>query len=160
MLQAESKLANIETSLTAWLRANLVTGAGLTVFLGMEPMTTRPVQWVQLDYLLGVRQDFGGIVGSRYGGRSHGILQVSLCLKRDAITDIYAMARLQDQVSAYLQAGQTLPLRDFGTSGGPTIGRIELGATTSVDTDTGLETGVVVRVLSTELWHSTAWSLV
>lgn len=158
-LQAESKLSNIEISLTVWLRANLVTIAGLTVFLGMEPVTSRPNQWVHLDYLLGLRRDFGGIVGSRQGGRSHGILQASLCLQREAQTDIYAMARLHDTVAAYLQEGQTIPLRDYGTSGGPTIGRIECGATTSIDTDTGLDSGVIVRVLSTAITHSTAWSL-
>ena len=159
-LQAESKASNVETSLTVWFRAQLVTTAGLTVFVGMDVATTRPNEWVQLDYLLGLRADFGGRVGSRFGGRSHGLLQTSLCLKRASMTDVYAMARLQDTVATYLQEGQTIPLRDYGTSGGPTSGAIELGATTANDTDTGLDSGVVVRVLTTELMHSTAWSLV
>jgi hypothetical protein len=107
-----------------------------------------------------MRHDFGGIVGTRYGGQAHGLLQTSLCLKRDVITDIYAMARLQDVVSAVLQEGQTIPLRDFGTSGGPTIGRMQVGATTIADVDTGQVSGVMVRALSTELTSSTAWTLV
>lgn len=159
-LQAESKAANIEASLTTWLRAQLVTGAGLTVFIGMDVATTRPAQWVQLDYLLGLRTDYGGIVGARFGGRSHGILQASLCLKRASLTDVYAMARLHDLVAAVLQEGQTIPLKDYATVGVPTIGAIELGATTVNDVDTGLDSGVIVRVLSTALVHSTAWSLV
>jgi hypothetical protein len=132
---------------------------GITVFVGMDVATARPVQWVQLDYLLGLRTDFGGQVGARYGGRSHGLLQVSLCLKRANVTDIYAMARLQDAVMVYLQEGRIIPLRDYETSGAPTIGGVELGKTTVADTDTGLDSGVIVRVLSTELVHSTAWSL-
>jgi hypothetical protein len=158
-LGAESKQSNVETSLTVWLRAQLVTTAGLTVFIGMDVATTRPAQWVQLDYLLGLRTDYGRQVGQRLGGQSHGLLQTSLCLKRASITDVYAMARLHDTVATYLQEGQAIPLKDYATVGTPTIGYIELGATTQADVDTGLESGVVVRVLSTALVHSTAWSL-
>lgn len=159
-LGAESKAANLEISLTVWLRTQLVTGAGLTVFIGMDVATTRPAQWVQLDYLLGLRTDYGRQVGQRFGGRAHGLLQTSLCVKRASMTDVYAMARLQDTVSASLQEGQAIPLNDYATVGTPTIGHIELGATTQADVDTGLESGVVVRVLSTALMYSTAWSLV
>lgn len=158
-LEPESKQANLETSLTVWLRANLGTAAGLTVFLGMQPSTTRPNQWVQLDYLLGLRHDWGGLIGLHYGGQAHHLLQTSLCLKRDAVTDVYAMARLHDLVAGYLQEGQTIPLRNYGVSGNPLLGAIAVGATTSVDTDTGLESGVIVRVLSTELVSSTAWTV-
>jgi hypothetical protein len=159
-LGAESKAANVEISLTVWLRAQLVTIAGLTVFIGMDVATSRPNQWVQLDYLLGLRSDFGGQVGTRFGGQSHGLLQTSLCIKRASLTDVYALARLQDTVATSVQEGQTIPLRDFGTTGSPTIGVIALGSTTVADTDTGLDSGVVVRVLTTELVHSTAWGLV
>jgi hypothetical protein len=160
MLQPEAKHSNIETSLTVWLRAQLVTGAGLTMFLPDEPPTPRPAQWVHVDYLLGLRHEFGGTVGSRFGGVAHGLLQLSLCVKRDAITNLYAMARLHDTVMAFLQPGQAIPLRDFGTSGGPLLGHIEVGGTTVTAADDGATSGVVVEVLSVEIEHSTAWTLV
>ena len=159
-LQPESKRSNIETSLTVWLRAQLVTGAGLTMFLPDEPATPRPAQWVHVDYLLGLRDEFGGTVGSRFGGVAHGLLQLSLCLKRDAITDLYAMARLHDTVRAFLQPGQGIPLRDFGTSGAPMLGHIQVGATTVTAVDDGATSGVVVEVLNVEIEHATAWTLV
>jgi hypothetical protein len=70
------------------------------------------------------------------------------------------MARLHDTVRAFLQPGQAIPLRDFGTSGGPLLGHIEVGATTVAAVDDGGTSGVVIEVLSVEIEHATAWTLV
>jgi hypothetical protein len=159
-LPPESKQSNLVKSLTAWFRANLVTIAGLTVVFGAEPVDTRPGQWVVIDYLFGVRHGWGGIVGTRYGAQAHGFITLNLCINRDTLTNVYAMAALRDTVATYVQRGQVIPLKDYDTGGTPTIGAICCGESTEAVVDDGTTTGLLVHAISVACTYTEAWALV
>jgi hypothetical protein len=157
-LQPESKEHNLAASLTAWLRAKLVTIEGVALFLGGEPVTTRPAQWVHVDFLFGVRRTEGREVGTRRGARAYGILNVLLCVKREGLSNVYAMEQLRDKAGAYLQPGQSIPLKDYGTGGNPTIGAIECLGLSEASVDDGLTTGLMVRALSVDIAYQEAFT--
>jgi hypothetical protein len=157
-LQAESKQSNLAASLTAWLRAKLVTIEGVTLFLGSEPVTTRPAQWVHVDFLFGLRRTEGREVGTRRGARSYGLLNVLLCVKREGLSNVYAMEHLRDKAGAYLQPGQMIPLRDYGAVGTPVIGALECLGLSETSVDDGLTTGLMVRALSVDIAYTEAFT--
>ena len=160
-LQPEAREGNIERSLTEWIRAKLVTIEGLTVHFSDAPVDTRSDEWVHVDYLLGMRRQFGRTIdGARLGNRAHGIINLNLCKRRQSITNLYALATMRDKVAPYFQTGQTIPLKDYDVGGTPEIGRLLVHETTQGDVDSGLESGVMVRALSVNLSYIEAYTLI
>lgn len=159
-LAPEAKAANLEKSLTAWIEAQLRTAAGLQVFYANSPLQERPNEWVQVDYLWGLRRDFARQVDrTQLGARVHDILNLNLCKKRSSITNIYALALLRDAVMPVFQIGQTIPLRNYDVGGTPVIGIIIVDGATENDTDNGFVSGVMVKALSISLQHTEAYTL-
>ena len=160
-LSPEAKTVNLEKSLAAWIDAKVRVLAGLAVFYSDAPLATRPTEWVHVDYLLGLRRDAGRQLDrTQLGNRVHGAVQLSLAKKRTSITDLYAMGLLRDAVMPYFQWGQTIPIRNYGAAGNPEISAFEVGATGERDTDDGLSSGVMVKVLDVALTHVEAYTLV
>lgn len=158
-LSPEAKAANQEHSLTAWIETHLRTAAGLTVFYAMQPIATRPDEWVHVDYLLGMRRDFGRQVDrTQHGSWVHGTVQLSVCKKRTSITNLTNMAGLRDKVLAAFQIGQSIPLQDYAAVGTPTIGIFAVTNVTENLVDDGLESGVMVLVLSIEVSYMEAYT--
>src|SRR5687768_867717 len=106
-LSPEAKETNLEKSLVAWIQAKLVTIGSLQVFYVPDPQRDRPPEWVQVDFILGMRRDFGRNVDStKLGNQVHSLLQLSLCKQRPTgvtVTLRHAMAALNDAVIAYFQ---------------------------------------------------------
>ena len=119
-LAPEARLANLEKSLVAWIQAKLVTTAGLSVFYAGASIGDRPNEWVHVDFLWGLRRDFGRQIDrTQLGSQVHSILQLSLAKKRAIITNLYSMAVLRDKVVAAFHVTQAIPLRDYDTGGAP-----------------------------------------
>ncbi len=159
-LDAATKERNIAKSLTAWIQAKLVTIESLIVHYEDEPDGARPDTWVDVDYLFSLRRDFGRQVGSAtLGTRAHGILNMNLCLKRQSLTNIYALSALRDKVIPYFLPTQSIPLRDYDTVGTPEVGRILCMSWQQADVDDGRESGVIVRTLSVAITYTEAFTL-
>ena len=160
-INAEGKHTNIEKSLTAWIRAKLVTIESLSVFFGDEPIDDRPASWVHVDYLLDIREEFGrNAAGATHANRMHSILNINLCQERQTLSNIYAMATLRDAVRPYFRRGQTIPILDYDTGGTPEVGRIDVHDVTQADVDTGLESGVITQALSVNISSVETYTLV
>ncbi len=153
-LLAEALATNQEKSLSRWLDTHLVGTEGLTVFYASSVIATRPDQWVNIDYLLGMRRQFGRQIGRRaiggtsFGSRVHGFLNLNLCQQRVSLTSLYALAHMRDAVLPYLCISQKIPILDFATVGTPEVGRFVVEDVTEQDTDGGYESGIMVKTLS------------
>ena len=164
-LAPEATLVNLERSLTAWIETHLRGTAGLTVFYGAGPVLPRPgtlAAWVHVDYLWGLRSDYGRQVDrTQLGARTHGVLNLSLCQRRTMLATLTDMAALRDRVMGFFEVGQTIPLRNYAVVGTPVIGACLVPArATEPDVDDGLVSGLIVKVLSIPLAYSEAWTLV
>ena len=164
-LVPEAKDTNLEKSLVAWNQATLVTVAGLPVFYDQDPPRDRPNEWVHVDFLLGMRREFGRQISrTQWGSQVHSLLQLSLCKKRPTGTTVtfrHSMAGMKDAVMAYFQVPQDIPVRDYDAVGVPVIGIMSVSTPpTSVDTDDGYTSGVIVTVVSVPLTYVEAYTLV
>ena len=160
-LAPESRDTNLEKSLVAWIQAQLVAGAGLAVFYDQSPPADRPSAWVHVDFMLGMRRDFGRqISGTQLGSQVHGLVQLSLCKQRVTLTNLYGMAAFKDTAIAAFQIAQDIPLRNYDVGGLPVIGVITVEDITENDTDDGYESGVIVKVLSVGITYVEAYTLV
>ena len=118
-----------------------------------------PNAWLQVDFLLGLRQEFGRqIDATRHGGRGHGVVNLLCCQKRGVQVDLYALATLRDSAMAAFQQGQAIVLRDYDTGGTPDIGIIIVHETTEAQPDDGFVSGLIVRALSIHISYTEAYT--
>ena len=132
-LAAESKWANIERSLAAYIAAELVTAAGFTVRFPGEPgIQNPPVRWVEVDYVQigpveGIMQTLTG-----KGHRSEVVLQLAHFEQIDARWDgsgtatLYSLTEMLDTTRASFAFEAIIPLRDYDTGGNPQVGAFQL----------------------------------
>jgi hypothetical protein len=160
-LDAGTKALNITKSLAQWCQETLTVQEGLPVYIEDTPDDSRPAQWVDIDVLLSLWQEFGRTVGPTHlGARSHGILNMNLCVKREPQTNIYVLSALRDKVIPYFLPSQTIPIYDYDTAGHPAVGRVLCLSWNQADVDDGQVSGVMVRNLTVALTHTEAFTLV
>ena len=132
-LLAASRETNIAKSLTAYLAAQLVTGAGLTVVFPGQPVPSRyPVRWVEFTYQpLAPAQYFP----TTTNGRGHlaqwlvnGNCMEEVSSRIDGTGDatMYSLLGLCLSVRNALLVSQRIAIRDYDTGGNPQVGTMRI----------------------------------
>jgi hypothetical protein len=129
VLLPASRLANVEQSLTDYLRSTLGAAGVALLFLPMAATATLPVRRVEVDYVpLAHRRDTGRVMDGI--GHEREILVNCNCLEQRGTTTpgqfgLYSLPELIDKVYDVFAPQAYIPIKDYDiTPTPPVVGRV------------------------------------
>ena len=130
MLLAGSRLVNLEKSLNSYLFDQLVTLYGYTVIFPREtwPNDTMPGQWIEVNYIP-LSEEFATTRVQQGWGSNRMLLVNTNCFEQrqeqlgesGGLAGQYTLSAMVDQVMDTLGPRAAIPLRDYATTGTPTV---------------------------------------
>ena len=127
-LEAGSRFDNIARSVNVYVRDQLVTGLGYTVYQEQDRTGTLPDRWIEVDLLP------GDGVGDLTPGPGYGVSTWVQCLLNIncyehletgvAGTNLYALIDVVENVRHRFLATTSIPIHDYATVGHPWVGAL------------------------------------
>ena len=129
MLLAASRLLNVEKSLNAYLFGQLVTIYTMACVFPRETFgDTLPGQWVEISYIPMAEEFATTLVRVGWGTEPHAVGQRKIFEQRQeqvgqvgGLANQYSLTQAVDTVRDVLGPRAVIPLRDYATSGNPTV---------------------------------------